>query len=594
MINLAKSCYFLCQNERKINFHRMKITDIIKLINRNRDMKQDDFENINIQIINTINNINPQKIIYNIVCNNVREKHDLKSLKKKIYLNHLLLRTILNGNHKHFQLYECKENESDNNSEEKKLRCYENVISQQRIYGRHRKKIMPSRKAKGNGVSEEDVYDRRVNNDIGEPGVEIQHRISPHFLDMPVTNESQFEPFELAKNYGSYILGSILKHICFYIYNYKTLNEINREEKNGHELVSVLLMSNMFHNFFELKFGYTYLTHFFNGLKMYRIKEDIQIDQMDFKWLDDNIKREKEERKHIFEKEYDVSFIIEYLTTWGSKNEHNHVDDGNGKVHDQNSNMHECNSFMHKFEEEGKKTVYIVNTKQKIVLHYDINESYLNYFLKIIGNKYNVEKISFNNYCLLMHMYSMCNHFVINFFYVFPLLFLKNKMYTNMNTLIIVLNSCLFFLKGKSFISTHNSFHIYIKSDDCNHLIEQKDHIHILKEKVYTSVEQLINHLLQNKEIMKNNHLLQILEIFSYIQYNKIFFSYIFNKINNNLCLLDKHQIFYFLHSLSNYNMLYNDAKKRIYTHATQSREKYSAWEIKQLERHLQGELTSC
>ncbi|CRH00208.1 conserved Plasmodium protein, unknown function [Plasmodium relictum] len=552
MINLTKSLYFLLQNERKINVHRLKIPEIIKLLNKNKEVKKDDLDNINIQIINNISHIDPQKIIRNI-CNNVRIKEDLKSLKKKIYFNHLLLRTIVNN--KNLQIYEFKEYKN-NKLNESLIKTQENV---RKIYGRSKRNL--NKKIPINTSYEKKELESKSNLDI-DNSYELSNK--------------NFKIFDLTINYNSFILENILKNICLYIYNFKMLNNLNQEEKGGYEMISVLLISNIFHNFFQLKYGYKYIVHFLNGLSLYKIKKKVNISNLNFKLINDYLMNIKE--NNIFEKERDISFVIHYLSNYEKEDYHIYNKRGNVEEYD----------YIHKFEEESKKTTYIVDTKENILLSYNISESFLNYFLNIILNKYNVEKMSFSNYCLLIHLYSMSNHFVTDFFTYFPVLFLKNKMYKDISTLIILLNSCIFFLKGKSFLTNFNSFYIHINSDRDNKLIGEKSTMNILQEKIYSLIEQIINYLLLNKEIMNNNHLLQVLEIFSYIKYNKKLFSYIFNQINNSLCLLNKYQIFYFLNSLSNYDIIYNETKNIIYAQTVKDIDQYSNYEINQLEKHLQ------
>ncbi|CRG96387.1 conserved Plasmodium protein, unknown function [Plasmodium gallinaceum] len=552
MIGLTKSLYFLVQNERKIKVHRLKIPEIIKLLKKNKELKKDDIDNINIQIINNINYIDPQKIIRNI-CNNIRIKEDLKSLKKKIYFNHLLLRTIINN--KNLQLYEFKEDEY-NKKNENLIKTNENV---RKIYGRNKRNI-----------------NKKITINTNYEKKELESKSNLDIYNSNEMNNENFKLFDLTNNYNSFVLDNILKNICSYIYNFKVLNSLNQKEKNGYEMISVLLISNIFNNFFHLKYGYKYIVHFLNGLNLYKIKKEVNIKNLNFKLISDYLTNFKE--KNIFEKEYNISFVIDYLSKYERKDDY---------LHNKKNNIDE-NNYIQKYQDENKKTTYIVNTKENILLSYNLNESFLNYFLNIIINKYNVEKMSFTNYCSLMHLYSISNHFVIDFFTSFPVLFLKNKMYMNINIIIILLNSCIFFLKDKSFLTNFHSFHIHINSDEIKKLNEENNTLDILKEKIYSLTEQIINYLEINKEIMNINHLLQVLEILSYIKYNKTLFSYIFNQINNSLCLLDKYQIFYFLNSLSNYDIIYNETKNNIYNQTIKNIDHYSFYEIKQLEKHLQ------
>ncbi|GAW81102.1 hypothetical protein, conserved [Plasmodium gonderi] len=618
MIGLGKVLHFLSQNERNIKVHRMKIPDIIKLLSKHKEIKQDDLDNINIQIINTLNHINPNKIITNIIHNNVRVKKDLKSLKKKIYFNHLLLRTLIERN-KSFKIYECKEDahNNDGSQNETSIQLLEINTDPKNIYGRNKRKIKLTRGTKSTST-EKSISDNKKN----ELNSESQHIL----LNLGNNNTSMsdekrgveiFNLFELTNNYSSFILDNVLKHICSYIYNYKALNKVNKVENKGYEIVSVFLISNIFHSFFELKFGYTYIVHFLNGLQLYRIKDEINVSQMNFEIIHGyvNIGKDRgivtihgnsssapvninegenflyeERQKSILEKVHDISFIIDYLNKNVERTIRHTCNRSGDHIPDKEKNVFvsDQDSDSYVFEDAKKKQTYIVNVKDKILLSYSINESYLNYFLDIIQNKYNVDKISFSNYCLLMHMYSMSNHFVINLFASLPLLFLKNKMHTNINTFIILLNSCIFLLRGKSFMSSLNSFHIFVNSDKSNKLIEDKNYVLEVKEKIYLLTEQLINYIFQNREIMNNNHLLQILEILSFIKYKKILFSYIFNKMRNSLCLLDKYQIFYFLNSMSNYDIIYNKAKNEIHLHTLKNMDQYSRTEIKQMEKYLQ------
>ncbi|SBT71433.1 conserved Plasmodium protein, unknown function [Plasmodium malariae] len=606
MIGLTKYFLFLSQNEKKLNVHGMKIPQIIKLLNKNKDIKQVDLDNIHVQIINNINYINPQKITNNIVCNNSRGKEDLKSLKKKIYFNHLLLSEIVNRNNS-FPLYESKECTSTNNTEDGTVKFHEHVSSQKVVYGRKKWKMVKSigdKSSNPSSCSESYSHSYTETCNAYSDGkkkafLKSASSVRNHFnFEEEKKNKEIFKTFELTKNYTSFVLDNILRHICTYLYNYKILNKINTEETNGNEFVSVLLISNVFHHFFKLKFGYTYIVHFLNGLSLYRIKKDINVFTLNFELIDHYVTETTEGKNNtILEKEYDVSYIIDYLSTYTKGDEYCSTDNNSNCGSSNNRNQSERNKSsattgepnlnVYRFEEESKKTIYFVNLKENVLLSYNINDSYLNNFLKIIANKYNVEKISFSNYCLVLHMYSMSNHFVVNLFDSLPLLFLKNKTCTNINTFIILLNSCIFFLKGKSFINTFHSFRVYFHSNECNILIQHKSHIHVLKEKIYSLIEQIINYFLLNKEIMNNNHLLQILEILSFIKYNKILFSYIFNKINNSLCLLDKYQIFYFINSLSNYSIINNDAKNNIYVHTLKNIDQYSNTEIKELEEYL-------
>ncbi|GAB66610.1 hypothetical protein PCYB_093950 [Plasmodium cynomolgi strain B] len=554
----------------------MKIPDLIKLLNRHKEIKQDDLDNINIQIINTLNDIDPNKIINNIVSHNVRRKDDLKSLKKKIYFNHLLLKTgVERGNF--FKAYECKEETSRSGDSQNEVTTEVGEVGEassvhKNIYGRNRRKV---KMTKGSQSSNSEKSTQ--GNEKGELNVEL-------LCDLPNGEDQRgrkkFTFFELANSYSNFILDNILRHVCSYIYNYKVLNKINQEENKGHELVSLFLMSSIFHHFFELKFGYSYMVHFLNGLKLYKIKREINVDQVNFDLIDGYVAAVEEHRRSIppegetdpvLEKVYDVSFIIDCLREHANRN--------NGQIAKRHNfspaNWHNC--FEHIFEDVKKKKTYVLNVKDKILLSYSIDESYLNYFLQNLQNKYNTERISFPSYCLLVHMYSMSNHFV-------------NKMDTNMNNLIILLNSCIFFLKGKSFLNTLNAFHIHVVSEDEGKLIGDMNCVHKVKEKMYALAEQLINYIFQNKGTLNNNHLLQLFEILSFVKYNKSLFSYIFNKMNGSLCLLDKYQIFYFLNSLSNYDIVCNGAKRDIYMHTLKQLEQYSPKERQRLEGYLHAQ----
>ncbi|KJP90225.1 hypothetical protein AK88_00073 [Plasmodium fragile] len=586
MICLAKTLHFLSQNERNIKVHCMKIPDLIKLLNRHKEIKQDDLDNINIQIINTLNDINPNKIINNIVSNNVRRKHDLKSLKQKIFFNHLLLKTgVERGNL--FKEYECKEGTNRSGDSQNEATAEGGAVAQigeigdvsnvhKNIYGRNKRKVKMSK-----GSQSSNMEKSTRGSEKGELSMD-------RLCDLPIGEDkkgrTKFTFFELAHSYSNFILDNILRHVCSYIYNYKVLNKINQEENKGHELVSLFLISSIFHHLFELKFGYSYMVHFLNGLRLYKIKRAINVDQVGFHLIDGYVAAAEGrgnmapegEADPVLEKVYDVSFIIDYLSEDANRNNRQI---GNGQ-----------NSCLHTFEDTKRKQTYILNMKDKILLSYSVDESYLNHFLQILQNKYNSERISFSSYCLLIHMYSMSNHFVVNMFSSLPLSFLKNKMDTNMNNLIILLNSCIFFLRGKSFLNTLNAFHIHVVSEDEGKLLGDKDCVHKVKEKMYALVEQLINYIFQNKETLNNNHLLQLFEILSFVKYNKSLFSYIFNKMNGSLCLLDKYQIFYFLNSLSNYDIVCNDRKRDIHMHTFKLLEQYTPKERQRLEGYLHAQ----
>ncbi|CAA9988361.1 conserved Plasmodium protein, unknown function [Plasmodium knowlesi strain H] len=596
MIILSKALHFLSsQNERNVKVHRMKIPDIIKLLNRHKEIKQDDLDNINIQIINTLNDINPSKIINNIVNNNVRKKDDLKSLKKKIYFNHLLLKTGLERGNL-FKAYECKEETSGSTNSQNEATAKDSEVGQvgqvgqvsgvhKNIYGRNRRRVKMIK-----GSQSSDSEKNTQGNEKGELNMEV-------LCDVPngehQRGREKFTSFELANNYSNFILDNILRHVCSYIYNYKILNKINQEENKGHELVSLFLMSSIFHNFFELKFGYSYIVHFLNGLKLYKIKGNINVDHLVFDLIDGYVADVEHrgdmlsegEADPVLEKVYDVSFVIDYLSRNANRSSH------------QIAQGH--NFCLHTFEDAKKRQTYVLNMKDKILLSYSAQESYLNHFLQILQNKYNTERMSFSSYCLLIHMYSMSNHFVVNMFSSLPLSFLKNKMDTNMSNLIILLNSCIFFLRGKSFLNTLNAFHVHVVSEGEGKLIEdndymqndyvQNDYLHNVKEKIYALTEQLINYIFQNKGTLNNNHLLQLFEILSFVKYNKSLFSYIFNKMNESLCLLDKYQIFYFLNSLSNYDIVCKGAKRDISIHTYKQLQEYSPKERQRLEGYLRA-----
>ncbi|SCO67434.1 conserved Plasmodium protein, unknown function [Plasmodium vivax] len=616
----------------------MKIPDLLKLLNRHREIKQDDLDNINIQIINTLNEINPNKIINNIVRNNVRGRHDLKSLRKKIYFNHLLLKTgAERGNF--FKAYECREETSGRGDspggattevgEVNEIDEFTGV--QKNPYGRNKRKVkMGAGPQRSNGDKNTECNEVELNTEL--------------LTDLPSGEDqrgkTKFTFFELASSYSNFVLDNILRHVCSYIYNYKVLNKINEEENKGHELVSLFLMSSIFHHFFELKFGYSYMVHFLNGLKVYKIKREINVHQVGFEIIHGYAAVVEEEARGgvtpegeadpVLEKVYDVSFIIDYLSEHANRND-------SGIAMRKNlppANLH--NFSAHTFEDAKKKQTYVVNAKDKILLSYSVDESYLNHFLHILQNKYNPERISFSNYCLLVHMYSMSNHFVVNMFAALPLSFLKNKMDANVNILIILLNSCLFFLRGKSFLNTPNAFHIHVVSDEgkliggkecvrkecvrkecvskecvrkecvrkecvskeceskecvskeCESKESlHKESVHMVKEKMYALAEQLINYIFQNKGTLNNDHLLQLFEILSFVKYNKALFSYIFHKMNGSLCLLDKYQIFYFLNSLANYDIVCNGARRDIRLHTLKHLEQYSPRERQRLEGYL-------
>ncbi|CXI41793.1 conserved Plasmodium protein, unknown function [Plasmodium berghei] len=609
MLRLTKLLFSLSNNDGIIKGHCMKIPDIIKLLKKNRNINKEELDNINVQIINTINNINPQKIINNIIFYNKREKQDLNFLKKKILFNHLLLREIVNynnnitttttnNNYANFQLYESKddlENEININGDAANEKHPNFINTPKSIYGRYKRKSTLKQQKETN-IIEKEAYNY-VNNFTNHLNEEQQKKEEIYgsyklLIHNDENKKVNFSLYELKNNYKSFILDNILINICSYIYNYKILNKINKSENNRHELVSVLLISNVFRHFFELKFGYTYIIHFLSGLSLYRIKKDINNDNINFKIIDEYITNQKEGTEQIFEKEYDISYIFEYLEKYGKTIEQNCINVNRSNLINKNFLSNNHDSYIYKFEDDNykkKKKKYIINTKDNILIQYNIDESYLHHFLNILANKYNIDKMSFSNFSQLMHMYTMSNYFVINFFSSFPILFLKNKMDKNINTLIMSLNSCIFFLKGKSYINPNNPFHIYIKTEnDCKEINDQNSHIDQLKEKIYSLVEQIINYLYINKEIMNNNHLLQILEILSYINYNKTLFSYIFKKINNGLCLLDKYKIFFFLNSLSNYDIVYNQTKNKIYRETIRNIDNYSSKEIRQLEKYLQ------
>ncbi|VWU49801.1 conserved protein, unknown function [Hepatocystis sp. ex Piliocolobus tephrosceles] len=705
MIRLTKFTHasLLLHNEKDISFHRLKIYDIIKLLRKNKDIKQDDLDKINVQLINTINHINPQQSINNIIHHNKKDKEDFIFIKKKIYFNHLLLKTIVNRNDNNFLVYECKEDvNNSNNTEIDDLQLHENIGNIKKLYGRNKRKFILNRNLKSMDPINEDndntiFYNDIYNNSKQKKNIELINgqnlNITTHATQIKKKNINNFQPFELKKFYSCYVLDSILRHVCLYIYNYKILNKMNEELKNGYELVSALLMANIFYQFFELKFGYTLLVHFLNGLKVYKIKKKMDFDNMSFELIngylngkssiiesnrtemnsnklnitDSDITETLLQQDKPFEKEDDIFFIIDYLNTYIEKNEHEYAD-CNNKINDKDKLIkNENNCYIYKFEEsKDKKIKYVVDSKNNILLCYNINISYLNYFLNIISNKYNINKINFNNYCLLLHMYSMSNNFVTNFFASFPTLFLKNKTYLNINMYIVLLNSCIFFLKGNSFINMINSFCVdiccaddsgqsngysniqnngysniqnngysniqnngysniqnngysniqnngysniqnngysniqnngysniqnngYIHKNN-NKLIEKtnSDAIDLIKDKIYALVEQIINYLFINKEIINNNQLLLIFEILSFINYNKQLFSFIFNRINNNLLLLPKYQLFYFLNSLSSYDIRCNETKKKIYNMTVNNINQYTHKEIKLLESYLQ------
>ncbi|KOB88961.1 hypothetical protein PFDG_03972 [Plasmodium falciparum Dd2] len=119
-------------------------------------------------------------------------------------------------------------------------------------------------------------------------------------------------------------------------------------------------------------------------------------------------------------------------------------------------------------------------------------------------------------------------------------------------------------------------------------IFQDTDNVNIVKEKIYSFIEQIINYLYINKDILNNNQLLHILEIFSFIKYNKAMFTYIINTLTNSLSILDKYETIYLLHSLSNYNSIYNDIKNNIYKEALKRVKEYTPQELKQLEYYMQ------
>ncbi|SPJ11064.1 conserved Plasmodium protein, unknown function [Plasmodium sp. DRC-Itaito] len=697
----------------KVN-HCMKISSIIKWMYRNNDLKKDVLDKMNIQIINSINYIDPNKIINHLIINKNKEinmeekkKYFLKSLKKKFLFNALLLKTIYCKKNFFFQLYEynngkkCiydnnKHNNNNNNNiinmvKNNNSKEYFNVtkiiinnnttdksdnnlfnnynnnfpLINNNMLGRNLK-----RKKKNLFLNNENVIFKKKNaQNFNE---EIINTISSDTKDDLKKSRSNldtllcdnnnndnnnyynnynniinykydhiydnFKLFDLSYNYNSFLLNNILKNICTYIYHFKLLNKINNEQNKGYEYISLIWISKIFHYFYELNYGYKYMIHFLNGLTVHKIKKDIDMENLSYEYIENHLNNKDHYiycHDHLFEKEMCISSIINYLCEYGTgtQKERNNINDRNeyiekkkkkkNSIHDVNNissyntiNNNDKNSFVHIFVSHDKKKTYIVNMKEKLLLHYNIDESFLNSFLNIFGEKYNIEKLPFISYSFLMHMYSMSNHFIVHFFSMCPLLFVKNKIHADISIYIILLNSCVFFLCSKSYMTSFSSFIINTKSEGENHLVynENKlnqaenlstqgknetydehrktfhdtDNVNMVKEKIYSFIEQIINYLYINKDILNNNQLLHILEIFSFIKYNKAMFTYIINTLTNNLSILDKYERMYLIHSLSNYYLIYNDIKNNIYKESLKKVEEYTPQELKQLECYIQ------
>ncbi|SOV78187.1 conserved Plasmodium protein, unknown function [Plasmodium sp. gorilla clade G3] len=682
----------------KVN-HCMKISGIIKWMYRNNDLKKDVLDNMNIQIINSINYIDPNKIINNLIINKNKEinmekkkkNYFLKSLKKKIIFNSLLLKTIYCKKNFFFQLYEYNNgkkciydnnniNMVKNNNTKEYFDITKTIINNNttdksdsnlfnkdnnnfplinyNMLGRNLK-----RKKKNLFLNNENVIFKKKNKQVFNEKIintisfdkkddlkKSRFNLDTFLYDNNNNNNirnykydhiyDNFKLFDLSYNYNSFLLNNILKNICTYIYHFKLLNKINNELNNGYEYISLILISKIFHYFYEINYGYKYMIHFLNGLTVYKIKKEIDIENLSYEYIKSHINNQDHYNHchdHLFEKELCISSIINYLCEYdtGTQKGRNNINDRNeliekkkkknsiidhvNNISSYNSiNYNDKNSFVHTytFVSHDKKKTYIINMKEKLLLHYNIDESFLNYFLNILGEKYNIEKLPFISYSFLMHMYSMSNHFIVHFFSLCPLLFVKNKIHADISIYIILLNSCVFFLCSKSYMTSFSSFIINTKNEDEKHLVynqnkliedenvsterknetfdeyrktfQDTDNVNMVKEKIYCFIEQIINYLYINKDILNNNQLLHILEIFSFIKYNKEMFTYIINTLINNLSILDKYETIYLLHSLSNYYLIYNDIKNNIYKEALKKVEEYTPQELKQLECYIQ------
>ncbi|SOV23412.1 conserved Plasmodium protein, unknown function [Plasmodium sp. DRC-Itaito] len=702
MVFLSRVILHLFSHNEKKNMkvnHCMKISGIIKWMYRNNDIKKDVLDNMNIQIINSINYIDPNKIINNLIINNNKEinmekkkNYFLKSLKKKILFNSLLLKTIYFKKNFFFQLYEYNNGKKyiyDNNKYNNNINMVKNNNSKEyfditktfinnnttdkgdnnnfplinnNMLGRNLK-----RKKKNLFLNNENVifnkknaqnFNEEIINTISSDNKDdlkkSRTNLDTLLYDGDNNNNNiirnykynkiydNFKLFDLSYNYNSFLLNNILKNICTYIYHFKLLNKINNEQNNGYEYISLISISKIFHYFYELNYGYKYLVHFLNGLTVYKIKKEIDMENLSYEYIKshiNNIDHYNYSDDHLFEKEMCISSIINYLCEYdtGTQKEKNNINDKNEHIEknvqknvDNLNHLHHLNNissyntlnnndqniFVHAFVSHDKKKTYIVNMKEKLLLHYDIDESFLNYFLNIFGEKYNVEKLPFISYSYLMHMYSMSNHFIVDFFSMCPLLFVKNKIHADISIYIILLNSCVFFLCSKSYMTSFSSFIINTKNEGEKNLIysenkliqnenlstqgknetcdehrktyQDTDNVNKVKEKIYSFIEQIINYLYINKDILNNNQLLHILEIFSFIKYNKAMFTYIINTLRNSLSILDKYETIYLLHSLSNYYLIYNDIKNNIYKETLKKVEEYTPQELKQLECYIQ------
>ncbi|ETW42113.1 hypothetical protein PFNF135_03611 [Plasmodium falciparum NF135/5.C10] len=686
MVFLTRKILHLFSQHEKKNIkvnHCMKISGIIKWMYRYNDLNKDVLDNMNIQIINSINYIDPNKIINNLIINknkeiNIEKKKNyyLKSLKKKIVFNSLLLKTIYCKKNFFFQLYEYNNGKKciyDNNKHNNNINMVKNnntreyfdvtktiinnnttdksennlfnndnnnfpLINNNNMLGRNLKRKKKNLFLNNKNVifkkKNSQIFNEEIINTISSDTKDDLKKKSRFNLDTLLYDNNNknniiinykydhiydnFKLFDLSYNYNSFLLNNILKNICTYIYHFKFLNKINNEQNNGYEYISLILISKIFHYFYELNYGYKYMIHFLNGLSVFKIKKEINLENLSYEYIKSHINNKDHYNychDHLFEKEICISSIINYLCEYdtGTKQERNNINEKNEHVekkkekknciyHVNNTssyntiNNNDKNSFIHTFVSHDKKKTYIINMKEKLLLHYNIDESFLNYFLNILGEKYNIEKLPFISYSFLMHMYSMSNHFIVHFFSLCPLLFVKNKIHADISIYIILLNSCVFFLCSKSYMTSFSSFIINTKNEGENHLVykenkliqdgnlstqrkneisdehrkifQDTDNVNIVKEKIYSFIEQIINYLYINKDILNNNQLLHILEIFSFIKYNKAMFTYIINTLTNSLSILDKYETIYLLHSLSNYNSIYNDIKNNIYKEA--------------------------
>ncbi|KNG77085.1 hypothetical protein PFMG_03204 [Plasmodium falciparum IGH-CR14] len=617
MVFLTKKILHLFSQHEKKNIkvnHCMKISGIIKWMYRYNDLNKDVLDNMNIQIINSINYIDPNKIINNLIINknkeiNIEKKKNyyLKSLKKKIVFNSLLLKTIYCKKNFFFQLYEYNNGKKciyDNNKHNNNINMVKNnntreyfdvtktiinnnttdksennlfnndnnnfpLINNNNMLGRNLKRKKKNLFLNNKNVifkkKNSQIFNEEIINTISSDTKDDLKKKSRFNLDTLLYDNKNknniiinykydhiydnFKLFDLSYNYNSFLLNNILKNICTYIYHFKFLNKINNEQNNGYEYISLILISKIFHYFYELNYGYKYMIHFLNGLSVFKIKKEINLENLSYEYIKSHINNKDHYNychDHLFEKEICISSIINYLCEYdtGTKQERNNINEKNEHVekkkekknciyHVNNTssyntiNNNDKNSFIHTFVSHDKKKTYIINMKEKLLLHYNIDESFLNYFLNILGEKYNIEKLPFISYSFLMHMYSMSNHFISIVYDIFSRYY-DTKM-------------------------TNNKLFIY-------NLID----------------------------ILNNNQLLHILEIFSFIKYNKAMFTYIINTLTNSLSILDKYETIYLLHSLSNYNSIYNDIKNNIYKEALKRVEEYTPQELKQLEYYMQ------